>query len=407
MKSKFEKNFKKQAYSEVPDKWNEIQKKANIIDKHEESENYGFFGKRTLVSALASVAAVLVATIVAFSLRNSDELPKTEGLSESDSIGFLISDFDVSVVTENEALGYTEQPTTQKSDKTDAKATQSETTTREDGTPLKPTRPVTTTRGVEIYTEIDWDRRSLPGKFPGLVLTDSGTTAEYVYPKRYTEAVKTKRTATLLKENHTLTNTNTKTDKTETVTADIYSLEGFSKELAVGVKFEGDDGIYTYVNIQYNPETLGEFLEAADYFNTVSYGGIKFYEGGNFPVNSENEKDMKEYFFSDASVKNTGEGAEGLYVTVTINCEELEIFGKSFRIYENGYITTNLIGFQYTFFVGEEKTHGFLEESYHISFSEIAEILGQKDQTTKDVMATTSVILNDVVVMTSKGYIPE
>ena len=399
MKSKFEKEFKNQAYSEVPDKLEEIQKKIKMTENHGNIKN-GFFGRKTVMTVLTTAAAVAVTLVVAFSLRDADDLPKAESITETGTVRSEITESDTATEsvtahgTEHEALIHSELTTAKKREETTSKVTHSETTTRALYT--------------EHYKETDWDRRSLPGKFPGAVFSDNGTVTEYVYPRSYTEAIMTDRHAVLIRENCTLTNRNPKTDEAVTAIADIYALEGFSKELAVGIKFEGADGIYTYVNIQYVPKTLGEFLEAVDYFNTVSYGGTELFSGRRVPVNSENANDIKEYLFSDGTVKNTERGTEGPYVTVTVSCDELGLSSKTLRIYKNGYITTNLIGFQYTFFVGEEKTNAFLQNSYNITFSEIEKMLEQKNQTKTDPTATTSYRPEeDVVVMTSKRYIPE
>lgn len=239
----------------------------------------------------------------------------------------------------------------------------------------------------EISVEDDWNEKSMPGRFSTLAIKGTqhlsaidesdivGGCVErvYTYPFESSSETATTRPATLLltdkymagrEPNWTL----------HTTLVDVFSLEGISEDLALGVRFPDDERIYTYVYTCYMPETLGEFLEAVDYDNTVTYGGIRLYPGNNFPVNAENANDIKKYLLSDVSIRNLIDAdaeAIGQCVTVTINCHELGRTGKTLNVYEDGHITTNLIGYEYTFYVGEEAVAAFLKNSYNITFEEI------------------------------------
>ena len=255
-----------------------------------------------------------------------------------------------------------------------------------------PTAPTTiiqqsqTTTNAEPYE--DWESKSMPGKFCTLGLNDmqslntiidSNTyngSKEYVYPFSPREEIATTRNTSLLVTDIPIEAT-APDGITHQTLVDIYSLEGLSDDLAVGVKFKDDDRIYTYVCSSYIPKTLGEFLDATDYDNTVSYGGIMLYVGNLFPVNDKNRADIKSYLFSDGSVSNKTDAdgeASGYTVTATVNCRELGREGKIMRIHESGHIITNLIGYEYSFFVGKEAVENFLKESYNITFEEIAAI---------------------------------
>ena len=234
----------------------------------------------------------------------------------------------------------------------------------------------------------DWESKSMPGKFYTLKVNNSqqpstidesdsyGTFKEYVYPFGSREERATTRNASLLITDIPLEAT-APDGTTQLALVDIYSLEGLSNELAVGVKFKDDDRIYTYVCSSYIPQTLGEFLEAIDYDNTVSYGGIMLYTGNLLPVNDKNREDIKSYLLSDGSIANKMDAdgeASGYTVTATVNCRELGREGKILRIHESGHIITNLIGYEYSFFVGKEAVENFLKESYNTTFEEIAAI---------------------------------
>ncbi len=233
----------------------------------------------------------------------------------------------------------------------------------------------------------DWERKSMPGKFCTLKVNDSQQLStidesdsysnfrKYIYPFSPREERATTRSTSLLVTDIPIESTAPDGTIHQTL-VDIYSLEGLSNELAVGVKFKDDDRVYTYVCSSYTPKTLGEFLEAIDYDNTVSYGGIMLYTGNLFPVNDKNRADIKSYLLSDPGVANKTDAdgeASGYSVTATFYCHELGRESKILRIYESGHIITNLIGYEYSFFVGKEAVENFLKESYNITFEEIKE----------------------------------
>ena len=202
----------------------------------------------------------------------------------------------------------------------------------------------------------------------------------------------TARPGALLYRSYTLQNINPKTDQTESVRADIYTLERFDKELAVGVRFEGEQNCHPYVNTRYVPATLGDFLSAIDYDNTIRYGNIRLYQDGTFPVNAQNRADIRKYLLSDGSVKNTNATARprGAKVTLNINCDELGMTNKVMDVYESGCVYTNLVGYGYCFYVGKENAAAFLKNSYHITFAEIAQLGGGSEPTTKAPTASTA-----------------
>lgn len=410
MKSKFERAFKELAYKEIPDRWDEIKEKTKSATGTEKKTDNVKFNVKSIVPIAASIAIVILAVSVAASMNGRTVLPEKDGvpgiISYTDAGNGEYSTTGSNQIEENKwtaAANIT--------DETQSRQNPTSGTTRK-AIDAQSTTAVMTTRA-ELFVEPDWDRLSMPGKFRGVVFNREDLGREYVYPWwSESEARITKREASLLLHDYTLQNRNTKTDTLESASADIYSLGGFDKKLAIGVKFKGEDFPHIYINVSYMPENLGEFLTAVDYDKTVSYGGIELYAGTHFPVSSDNAADIRKYLFADRSVKNANDNPSGLYVTVIVSCEELGIINKTLRIYESGYITTNLIGYQYTFFVGKGKTDAFLKNSYNISFSDIAKMKNEPNDTTMN--GTTAVsgtpvpeTTMKILVETSKAQIPE
>ena len=261
---------------------------------------------------------------------------------------------------------------------------------------------VVSTTVPQFYHEIDWNYRTTPGKF-FFVLLDSGKYGnvtiksnkysdhnEYVYPFSQQEEHPTTRNATEFISDMSI-EVFDNNGISHTTTIDVFALEGLSENLAIGVRFPDDDRIYTYVNTFYIPETLGEFLSAIDYNNTVTYGSIALYPGNNFPVNDKNFKDIKKYLLSDTSGANIENmSVTETCVTASIYCRELGIENKFFKISESGYISTNLIGYEYVFYIGKEAVADFLKNSYSITFEQINEIYYATMKTTEPYTVNTT-----------------
>ena len=279
------------------------------------------------------------------------------------------------------------------------------TTDRDESWTTSPTTDpsvIMTTVPPELYHEIDWSYRSTPGKF-FFVFLDSGKYGdvtiksniysdynEYVYPFHAQEEHPTTRKATEFIPDMPIEVLDNNGNVYRT-TIDIFTLEGLNQNLAIGVRFPDDDRIYTYINTWYIPETLGEFLEAIDYDNTVTYGGITLYPGNNFPVNNKNLKDIKKYLLSDYNVANIKDmSVTETCATATIHCRELGKENKFLKISESGYISTNLIGYEYVFYIGKEAVADFLKNSYNITFEQINEIYYATMKTTEPYTANTT-----------------
>ncbi|MBR4765655.1 MAG: hypothetical protein IK085_02695 [Clostridia bacterium] len=284
----------------------------------------------------------------------------------------------------------------------DEDSVRTETTVKTDDATVK---PATTTAVAEMaVTERNWNDRTLPGRFRSVTVDGR----EYIYPFNTNETRTAKRNGT-----KTVSAMKIKgyepSGKEHTTTADIYTLSGFDKKFAIGVKLNGDSNIYPYINMYYQPATLGEFISGVDYDNTVSYGSITLYKGTSFPVNSQNKSDIKKYLLSDKSARIdvNSDWAKGSYVTLSINLEELGIYNKSFRVYESGYVQTNLVGYAYLFYVGKDNVANFLKNSYNITFDQIREINNNAKTTTAVVSDPTYPEITNkpyYVTETTKGY---
>ena len=431
MKSKFEKEFKKQAYNAVPDRWEEVKEKAGVSTPEKKEGKVMKFNAKAIASIAASITIVIVAVSVAVGVGSRKNMPAKSEITVTDENGVSytltdVSDFDSIAVPETTVISYKDSNGVEHS--TVATITRNAQGQREDSSvvvtfkdaqgntqttvveiPAEPstTKPngqpstkksafsdsaqqatdatVAATTRAEIALEKDWDSRAMPEKFPAVQFDPTGLPdglhKEYDFALRGNEYIS--RPATLLYKNYTLYNINPKTDKEETATADIYVFQNFSRKLAVGVKFPGEKKIHPYVNVQYTPQTLGDFLSDADVKNTVHFGNIRLYKDGTFPVNDQNKADIFKYLLSDGSIRNTNstDRPSGTKVTLSVDLAELGKRTKVMEVYESGYVYTNLLGYGCTFNVGKENVAAFLKNSYNVTFDDLAKV-GTTLQTT-------------------------
>ena len=432
MKSKFEKAFKEQAYNAVPDKWEEVKEKAGVSTPEKKEKKVVRFNTKAIASVAASVTIVIVAVSVAVGVGSRKNVPvKAEQLTVTDENGVtytITGASDLDAVPETTVITYVDSEGKEHS--TVAAITRNAAGQREDSSmvvtfkdaqgntqttvveiPAEPstTKPssadsapqaadataVATTRA-EVYVETDWDKRTMQAKFPAVQFEPTGGLGkEYSAAFRGGEYIS--RPATLLYKDYTLRNINPKTDKEETTTADIYVFQNFGRALAVGVQFPGEDKIHPYVNVHYSPQTLGEFMTAADVKNAVHFGNIRLFQSGTFPVNAQNKADIFRYLLSDGSVKNSNATVRptGNKVTLSIDLAELGMRNKVMEVYESGYVHTNLLGPGCTFNVGKENVAAFLKNSYNVTFDDLAKVNSGTPSTASD---TTTAITNEPTV---------
>ena len=282
-----------------------------------------------------------------------------EGYDEAEEIG---------AVTTKDAAATTGA----KQSKSDATATKAQTTKK--NTAVTTTTNAQTTKA-EFASEPNWDEMSIPGRFNSVTINGK----EYVYCGSNKENRYSTRKATLLSENKEIKKTYQ--DKDYSTKANIYTLEGFDKNLVIGVKFAESEYPHPYVNYDYSPSTLEEMKTAIDWDNTVTYGNISAIIDGvkvSVPVN---KSDVRKYLISTGNAKNEKNKNmqdNGKYVSFTINCEELNIWNKTFRVYENGYISTNLVGYNYVFNIGKDNAAAFLKATCNSTFANVGDTVSMK-----------------------------
>ena len=210
-------------------------------------------------------------------------------------------------------------------------------------------------------------------------------------------------------------------DKTYTINAKVYEISNISTDCAVAIKIGDEESFNVYVNVWYEPETLGDFLSDLDLKNTVSFGKayIDIYE---YTELSTSHTEIIYADFDDNVIWNLLSdclGAENVEynhpyerIGVETNIELLGYKNISFCITPDGYIITNILGTQKCFFVGTDKFEEFdkylkenvasKQHSYVNEINRDGTIPGKGDEG-----ESTPPYNPDAPVMISPGYNPE
>lgn len=172
---------------------------------------------------------------------------------------------------------------------------------------------------------------------------------------------------------------------TETVyqaNAKIYQIGGIAEECAVAVRFQGYNDYYVFTNRNYMPETLGDFMDAVNWLETVRLGSAytpRDTELGAFDsallMNILAEK-REQPLLPDAVTL-------GKLFSVSISDNLLGIRNKSLWFTEDGYMTTNLMEWGYSFNIGAENTQALAAE---VGVNSVVETTAPYSENTDDLI---------------------
>jgi len=160
----------------------------------------------------------------------------------------------------------------------------------------------------------------------------------------------------------------TETTQADTVKANALKVSNVSTDLAVAIDVKEYDGKLIYLNSDYNPETLGQFIKDAGIengtaFSSVVYTGerIGYSSGTKIKKNIESAV-VKDLFVAEATRAKSSlynSGTEKIVFTSAHNPTGTKI---SFGVSSNGYLKVILSnGNTYTFEIGAENANAFID----------------------------------------------
>ena len=177
-------------------------------------------------------------------------------------------------------------------------------------------------------------------------------------------------------------------DKTYTINAKVFSVKNISTDCAVAVKIGDEDKYYVYVNVWYTPETLGDFIDAIDMKNTVSFGkAYKNYtdydknEHVNVVFADFDDSIVWNMLLDDTAVKNIEyDRFDEMLISISVDIPLLGYKNISLGVSKDGYIVTNIMSTQKCFFIGKEKAEAFADYvSENVPFKEMVTVYERPD----------------------------
>lgn len=120
----------------------------------------------------------------------------------------------------------------------------------------------------------------------------------------------------------------------------------------------------------YMPNTLGDFVKDLQLKDTLEIiGGTYAYQEGNYihtdEINGDNSAFVFDMLLTDENAKNDGEIGDSIPVIeicVSVsNLKSAECQNRRLWVTENGYVCTDILGSQKSFFIGTDKVQAFID----------------------------------------------
>ena len=146
------------------------------------------------------------------------------------------------------------------------------------------------------------------------------------------------------------------------INAEIYEIKNVYKECAYAIKFEGDKEYYSYLNTNYEFETLGDFIEKLNLEEYLQFGTATY--KNNIVYKDFDDSIVWDMLLSDYSLTNTSltnNNYKNPLMSISTNIEALGIENVSFAVNDEGYIKNNILGTAKTFYIGKEKVNNFID----------------------------------------------
>lgn len=149
---------------------------------------------------------------------------------------------------------------------------------------------------------------------------------------------------------------------------EVYEIQGINSEIAVAVRFTEPDQsvnglshVYAYMNTDYAPKTLGDFVRDLDLNNKLEIGLAYMYQTGSDTVVFENlsKEKLLELLSAYSSSENTSEAEAGEQI-LSISTSLLGM-NKSISLTKDGYLISNILETKKCFYIGEDKVNEFVE----------------------------------------------
>ena len=149
-------------------------------------------------------------------------------------------------------------------------------------------------------------------------------------------------------------------DSYEETEAEIFGIKGISDLFAVGARFERDGGVYVYMNRSYTPGTLGELSDGLGFDSELIIGSAYMNNGSEIKLSQEQQTFITELIKSCRDCPTEDTILTDRLFSVGIS-EPLLGANKSLMFYAEGYMTTNIMEYGFSYDIGEDRVKQLCE----------------------------------------------
>ncbi len=155
----------------------------------------------------------------------------------------------------------------------------------------------------------------------------------------------------------------------DTVRAEVYEIDDISSAYLVGVRFEGSERTRGFVNVRYQPNTLGDLIDDLNMKNDVTFNGayIDTYDHTHTTIyyNVDSEKLLSIFEENRDSLMIPDYTLSGRILgNISVSLPITGLENVSIRIMDDGCFTTNLTPYGSSFYIGKENTSRLLDCLY-------------------------------------------
>lgn len=155
----------------------------------------------------------------------------------------------------------------------------------------------------------------------------------------------------------------------------VFQIKNIANICAVAVKFSEDEKYYVYVNSEYKPENLGDFISDLNLEENISFGTVWYtYRNGqgddfiyeNYEFTGLKSESVWEMLLNDTSLKNVYT-LNTMYIETMSISVDIPILGYNniaLWLTDDGHLVTNILNTGKAFYIGPEKTYAFMNHVF-------------------------------------------
>lgn len=167
----------------------------------------------------------------------------------------------------------------------------------------------------------------------------------------------------------TATGYDTYTDTVYTKEVSVYSIDNISDQCAMAVQFDGQEAYYVYINPEYQPETLNDFIHDLNLVQNIEFGSVYYtWHTEDKPITTVEFVNLEDSIVWNMLLSNTTVSAIknidtlplDSKMSVSVNIPLLGYENISLWVTQDGLLVTNILDTAKVFDLGTDVTEKFV-----------------------------------------------